>query len=110
MLSVLRDVSMIAQVYDLLHLVWKTYHLSPKSRRELKALGAEIGVNVNAPGGVKGTRWLPHVSRSLKTFLKPGKDGNLESAGQFTAVYIHTDHLAGASANAEILGRAKKVN
>ena len=63
---------------------------------------------MNAPSGVKGTRWLPHVSRSLRTFLKPGKDGN--SSGQFTAVYVHMEHLAGASASAEIAGRAKKVN
>ncbi|KAM3836163.1 transcription cofactor vestigial-like protein 3 [Diretmus argenteus] len=108
MLSVQRDVSMIGHVYDLLHLIWKTYHFSPKSMRELKALRGEIGVTVNAPSGVKGTRWLPHVSRSLSTFLKPGKDGNPQSSGQFTAVYLHMDHLAGASANAEIAGRAKK--
>lgn len=108
-MSVQKDICMIGQVYDLLHLIWKTYHFSPKSIRELKALGAEIGVTVNAPSGVKGTRWLPHVSRGLSTFLKPGKDGNLQSSGQFTAVYMHMDHLAGASANADIAGRAKKV-
>lgn len=44
---------------------------------ELKALGAEIGLTVNAPSAVKGTRWLPHVSRSLKSLLKPEKDGNV---------------------------------
>lgn len=109
-MSVQRDVSMIGRVYDLLHLVWKTYHMSPKSMRELRALGAEIGVNVNTPSGVKGTRWLPHVSRSLSTFLKPGKGGNSKSSGQFTAVYMHMDHLAGGSVNAEMAGRAKKVS
>ncbi|CAL8239321.1 unnamed protein product [Gadus morhua 'NCC'] len=30
MLRVKREVSMIGQVYDLLHLIWKTYHLTPK--------------------------------------------------------------------------------
>ncbi|XP_049427219.1 zinc finger protein 862-like isoform X2 [Epinephelus fuscoguttatus] len=35
---------MVAKVYELLHLVWKTYHYSPKSRRELQALGTELGV------------------------------------------------------------------
>ena len=39
------------------------------------------------------------MSRSLRTFLKPGKDGN--SSGQFTAVYVHMEHLAGASASAD---------
>lgn len=91
-------------LYDLLHLVWKTYHFSPKSMRELKVLGAELGVTVNAPNGVKGTRWLPHVSRSLSTFLKPGKACNPQSPGQFTVVYMHMDHLAGASANTDIAG------
>ncbi|KAL7407867.1 hypothetical protein ABVT39_014850 [Epinephelus coioides] len=37
----------VAKVYELLHLVWKTYHYSPKSRRELQALGTELGVNVS---------------------------------------------------------------
>ncbi|TRY98446.1 hypothetical protein DNTS_017502 [Danionella cerebrum] len=49
----------------------------PKTMRELRVIGADLGVNVLMPSGVKGTRWLPHVSRALETFLKPG---------QFTAV------------------------
>ena len=107
MLSVQRDIVMIGHVYDLLHLVWKTYHFSPKSMRELKAIGADLGVNVLVPSGVKGTRWLPHVSRALETFLRPGQNGQ---HGQFTAVYCHMDHLAGSSANADIAGRARKVS
>ena len=55
--------------------------------------------------GVKGTRWLPHVSRALETFLRPGQNGH----GQFTAVYCHMDHLAGSSANADIAGPARRV-
>ncbi|KAL4008878.1 hypothetical protein ACER0C_002730 [Sarotherodon galilaeus] len=100
MLSVQRDIPMIRQLYDLLHLIWKTYHFSPKSMRELRVIGADLGVNVLVPSGVKGTRWLPHVSRALETFLKPG---------QFTTVYRHMDYLAGSSANADIAGRATKV-
>ncbi|KAK0148163.1 Zinc finger protein 862 [Merluccius polli] len=100
-LSVQRDNPMMAQLYDLLHLIWKTYHFSPKSMRELRVIGADLGVNVLMPSGVKGTRWLPHVSRALETFLKPG---------QFTAVYYHMDHLAGSSANADIAGRATKAS
>ncbi|KAF4097028.1 hypothetical protein G5714_022997 [Onychostoma macrolepis] len=100
MLSVQRDNPMMGQLYDLLHLIWKTYHFSPKSMRELRVIWADLGVNVLMPSGVKGTRWLPHVSRALETFLKPG---------QFTAVYYHMDHLVGSSANADIAGRATKV-
>lgn len=98
MLSVQQDNIMIGQVYDMLHMVWKTYHFSPKSMRDLKALGADLGVNVLVPSGVKETRWLPHVSKALETFLRPGKDDH----GQFTAVYCHMDHLEGSSANADI--------
>ncbi|XP_056451744.1 zinc finger protein 862-like [Gadus chalcogrammus] len=105
MLSVQRDNAMIGQVYDMLNMVWKTYHFSPKSMRELKALGEDLGVNVLVPSGVRGTRWLPHVSRALETLLRPGKDNH----GQFTAVYCHMDHLAGSSANADIAGRARKI-
>jgi hypothetical protein len=73
--------------------------------RELKAIGADLEVNVLVPDGVKGTRWLPHVSRALESFLRPGQNGH----GQFSAVYCHMDHLAGSSANADIAGRARKV-
>ena len=54
---------------------------------------------------IKGTQWLPHVSRALETFLRPGQNGH----GQFTAVYCHMDHLAGSSANADIAGPARRV-
>ncbi|KAJ8386336.1 hypothetical protein AAFF_G00174330 [Aldrovandia affinis] len=109
LLSVQKDNKMIGQVYDVLNLVWKTYHFSTKSMRELKALGSELGVNVNVPSGVKGTRWLPHVARAMDTFLRPGKDLSLQDAGQFIAVYYHMDHLAGASTNADVAGRARKI-
>lgn len=94
-LSVQRDNPMMRQLYDNLHLIWKKYNFSPKSMRELRVIGADLWVNVLMPSGVKGTRWLPHVSRALETFLKPG---------QFTAVYYHMDHLAGSS------GRATKAS
>ncbi|KAJ8376204.1 hypothetical protein SKAU_G00067840 [Synaphobranchus kaupii] len=108
LLSAQKDSPCIGNVYNLLHWVWKTYHFSCKSRRELKSLGVELGVSVNNPSGVRGTRWLPHVSRSLDVLLKPGKkEGTLDDAGQHTVA--HMDHLAASSTNADIAGRAKKV-
>lgn len=108
LLSAQKDSPWVSNVYNLLHLIWKTYHYS--SRTELKCLGVELGVSVNNPSGVKGTRWLPHVSRSLDVLLKQGKkEGTLEDAGQYTAVYTHMEHLAASSANADIAGRAKHV-
>ncbi|KAM7379386.1 hypothetical protein PAMP_004943 [Pampus punctatissimus] len=101
MLLVQQDNVIITQVYGVLHTVWKTYHFSPKSMRELMALGADPLVL----SGVKGSQWLQHVSKALEIFLRGGKDDN----GQFTAVYCHMDHLAQFSANADIAGRARKV-
>ncbi|XP_049922954.1 uncharacterized protein LOC126404036 [Epinephelus moara] len=112
MLSVQRKTPMVDQVYSLLNMVWKTYHFSSKSMRELRALGVELGVRVNVPSGVSGTRWLPHVSRALQTLLKPGgggRDHQLQNPGQFTAVYYHMDHLSASSANADVAGRARKI-
>ncbi|CAL8301932.1 unnamed protein product [Gadus morhua 'NCC'] len=73
--------TMVAKVYDLLHLVWKTYHQSPKSRRELNLIGEELG-----------------------------KEGSLSTdSGQYSAVLRHMDHLPSSAASAEIQGRAKKT-
>eukprot|EP00063_Salmo_salar_P039845 XP_014014680.1 PREDICTED: uncharacterized protein LOC106579367 isoform X1 [Salmo salar] len=64
-------------VYDLLNLIWKTYHFSGKSKRELYVLGQELGVDICTPSSVKGTRWIPHVHRALKVFLRHGQDKDL---------------------------------
>ncbi|ROI15239.1 Zinc finger protein 862 [Anabarilius grahami] len=110
MLSVQRKIPMVDHVYNLLNMVWKTYHFSSKSMRELRALGEELGVRLNVPGSVSGTRWLPHVNRALQTLLKPGgKDKHLQNPGQFTAVYYHMEHLTASSTNADIAGRSRKV-
>lgn len=101
---------MVSQVYDLLHLVWKTYHFSGKSKRELHHLGKELGVDVCTPSTVKGTRWIPHVHRALKVFLRHGADKNLATDnGQYSTVLQHMEHLAVAG-TVEVQGRAKKVS
>ena len=53
MLEMQRDCKYVKEVYDILHLVWKTYHYSPKSQRELRTLGNELGLNVLKPRPVK---------------------------------------------------------
>ncbi|XP_060777194.1 zinc finger protein 862-like isoform X1 [Neoarius graeffei] len=100
---------MVCQVYDLLHLVWKTYHFSGKSKRALHQLGQELGVKVCTPSTVKGTRWIPHVHRALKVFLRYGTDTDLATGhGQYSIVLQHMEHLAVAG-SVEIQGRAKQV-
>ncbi|XP_030288667.1 zinc finger protein 862-like [Sparus aurata] len=101
----------VAIVYDLLHLIWKTYHYSGKSKRELYALGQELGVDVHNPSSVKGTRWIPHIHRALKVFLHHGEGKDLASdPDQYSVVLQHMEHLAASqSCSVEVQGRAKKI-
>ena len=96
-------------VYNVLHLIWKTYHYSPKSVRELKSIADELQTNILKPTQVKGTRWLPHVSRALKVFI--GRTSASASAcGQYAAVLMHMEDLSVNSKNADIKGRAQHVS
>ena len=52
----------VEDVYNVLYLIWNTYHYSPKSVRALKSIADELETNILKPTNVKGTRWLPHVS------------------------------------------------
>ena len=97
------------KVHKVLHLIWKTYHFSLKSTRELKAVADKMGIGVLKPGQVKGTKWLPHVSRALKSLIKPPKGDLHNDPGQYAAVLQHMEHLASTSQKADIKGRAKYV-
>ncbi|KAK0132499.1 Zinc finger protein 862 [Merluccius polli] len=100
----------VAVVYDL-HLIWKTYHMSGKLKRELYALGELLGVNMCSASGVKGTRWIPHIHRALKVFLRHGPGKDLASDhDQYSVVLQHMEQVAASQSNsAEVQGRAKKV-
>ena len=89
MLKTQKEVPVVEKLYDSLHLVWKTYHFSAKSRRELNRLGTELGANIRVASSVKGTRWVPHVQRALEVFLTGiPKDRDLSrDAGQFAATF-----------------------
>ena len=64
-----------AQMIGVLELVYKTYHYSPKSRRELYELGVELDVAVLSPSRAKGTRWSPHIQSAMAVMPRPAKDG-----------------------------------
>ena len=105
-----RSCKLVEEVYDVLNLVWKTYHFSPKSTRDLKDFAGELGVNVLKPNQVTGTRWLPHVSRALKVFIKPAESKTRDdTTGQYALVVYHMDHLSASSNNADIKGCAKYI-
>ena len=59
MLKTQKELKMVETLYNTLHLIWKTYHYSAKSRRELNRLGTELGANLGVASSVKGTRWVP---------------------------------------------------
>lgn len=96
-------------IYNVLHLIWKTYHYSPKSVRSLRSIGEELSVNILKPSQVSGTRWLPHVSRALNVFVGHSDKGCGDEAGQHATVLIHMEHLSTTSKSAEIKGRAKFI-
>ena len=96
-----------AQVIGALELVYETYHYSPKSRRELYELGAELDVAVLSPSRAKGTRWSPHIQRPMAVMLRPAKD---DAPGQYATVLQHMEHLASSSVNADIMGRWNHVS
>ena len=76
----------------------------------MKTLGTELGIDVSQPSRVKGSRWLPHVSRALEALIKPVKDGDMATdESQYAAVLQHMEHLVSSSTKAEIKGRATNV-
>ncbi|KAL8572378.1 hypothetical protein ACOMHN_023147 [Nucella lapillus] len=108
-LGVLKKVKMVETVNDTLHLIWKTYHFSPKSKRELQTVCEELATRFYKPKPVKGTRWIPHLDRALKIFLK-GQDDLVMKAGEYSAVAIHMENLKETSRNADVAGRGRKVS
>ena len=100
----------VKSVYNALHLVWKTYHYSPKSVRTLKSIAEELDVNILTPSQVSATRWLPHVTCALSVFVGcPAKNFSGEEVGQYATVLFYMEHLSTTSKNAHIQGCAKFV-
>ena len=105
-MDMLKKSNLSQEVMDVLHLLYKTYHYSPKSRRELKAVAEHLSVKVRNPTRVRGTRWTPHVEKALRILLKCSSPG---STGQYAVVLEHTEHLASSSRSAEVKGRSITV-
>ncbi|KAJ8321702.1 hypothetical protein KUTeg_000173, partial [Tegillarca granosa] len=106
--------TLIKKLNDVLHLIWKTYKYSGKSLRELKTIGEELEARIYASAPVKGTRWLPHIDRAIKTFIEGKGDGTvsglIENASQYGVIHSHMEHLGESSTNADIQGRGKFVS
>lgn len=99
----------VDDVYNVLHLIWKMYNYSPKSVRALKSIADELEINILKPTQVRGTRWLPHVSRALNVFVGGSKSATQTESGQYSAVLMHMEDLSVNSKNADIQGRARYI-
>ena len=99
----------VEDVYNILHLIWKTYHYSPKSVRALKSIADGLEINIVKPTQVKRTRWLPHVSQALKVFVSH-KSATESESDQYAAVLMHMQDLSVNCKNADIQGRVRHVS
>ena len=110
LLEMQKSCKSVEEVYEVMNLVWKTYHYSAKSSREFKALASELGIDALKPTQVSGTRWLPHVNRALKVFIQSGDAKTSEEpTGQYALVLCHMEHLSTSSTSTDIKGRAKFI-
>ena len=100
----IKNAKFASTVLDMMELIYKTYHFSPKPRRELKetAMQLDASSNLRIPLRVKGTRWVPHTHRALGIMTT----GNQ----QFAAISSHMQLLASAgTSTTDVIGRAKEV-
>ena len=87
LLKLQKQSPIMQSVNDCLHLIWKTYHFSPKSKRELKIIGEELKARIYSPAPVKGSRWVPHVDMAMRVFLQGKKGGHLVNMQQSTLIW-----------------------
>ena len=70
--------------------------------RAVKSVVDELQIKVQKPTQVRGTRWLPHVSRALNVFVR-SKSAMQSETGQYSAVLMHMEDL-NVNCNADIQG------
>lgn len=91
---------MVAKVYELLHLVWKTYHFRPRSWRVLQSLGTELKCERNMAVFTSLVN-LTCPSQAIKT------EDLAKDSGLFVTTLQYADHLAAITTSA---GRSRKIN
>lgn len=96
-----RDAEMFSDIKSLLLRLHKHYHYSAKALRELKSLAEAMEVKMLKPANLEGTRWMPHLSRSLAVLLKP------EAYSVFVTHF--EDIVQGGKGTADVQGRAKSI-
>lgn len=56
----------LEKLQDVLQMLYKEYHQSPKALRELRMVANALEEKVLKPVNLKGARWLPYISRACK--------------------------------------------
>ena len=88
------------EINELLQSIWYVYHYSPKARRELGIISKSLDIKAFRPVKLKGTRWVPHLSRALSQLLKYS----------LPAILMHQEHrMSDAASRIEIKGKAKFI-
>ncbi len=95
-LRALKENKHLKDVQDVLQKIHKHYHYSPKALRELRLIAESLEEKVLKPTRLSGTRWMPHISKALKTLLT-----------SYSVLVAHFEHVGEArQATAEVQGRA----
>ena len=56
-----------------------------------------------------GTRWTPHTEKALRIMLHTTDVNPASDQGQYSTIFQHMEHLAVASTNTDIKGRALHI-
>ncbi|XP_070552471.1 zinc finger protein 862-like [Ptychodera flava] len=98
-LKAIKEETMLQDTKELLQGVYKHYYYSPKALRELRSVAKTLEESVLKPVNILGTRWIPHMHRAVKVFMR-----------DFKIVVIHFQHtVEERKASAEMQGRAKNA-
>ena len=98
-LDALKDEEQLNNVQEMLQGLYKHYHYSPKALRELKELAQVLDEKINKLVNLRGTRWLPHISRALTVMMK-----------SFSVIYAHLENtISENTSRVEMRGRARKT-
>ena len=98
-LDSIKDEILLMSLRDMLQSIYKHYHYSPKALCELRELTEVMGEKIQKPGNLKGTRWVTHLHRGLKVFLK-----------DYKVIHCHFQNtVAAAASSGDMQGRARKI-
>ena len=98
-LDALKHEEQLNNVQEMLQGLYKHYHYSPKALRELKELAQVLDEKINKSVNLRGTRWLPHISRALTVMIK-----------SFSVIYAHLENtISENTSSVEMRGRARKT-